>query len=209
MLRLTDLIQPKYQEAVQVVFRRQRGQLVLPLGMATVFIVVPFFFIFSLWQWRTWGIILFAGLLSIGLAIGLRALLLWDANATILTNERLIQVTQLGVLHRKVQEVGLSSVTEISYESKGLLQSLFRVGTLRIRASGATSELILEKIAAPQRAQSAIQSARAAISTKTDGNKIENVESAEPDTRQQVHALVDTATSTTLETVKALLEKRA
>ncbi len=205
MLRLTDVIQPKPDEHVQAVFRRHRGLLLPPLVLATLLIAVPFFLLFSLTRQGTGGIIAFSLLLATGIVIALRTLYAWDANALILTSKRVIRVTQNGLWNRVVQEVSLTSIHELVCESKGILETLFRVGTLRVRAAGAVGEITIARIPSPERARAHIESLRQPIA---DG-KVTHVSTEKPqDLRAEVHALVDKAQASTLETVKALLEKR-
>lgn len=205
MLRLTDVIQPKPDEHVQAVFRRHRGLLLPSLVVATLLIAIPFFLLFSLTKQGAGGIILFAVLLASGVFIALRTLYAWDANALILTSKRLIRVTQNGLWNRVVQEVSLSSIHELACESKGMAETIFRVGTLRVRAAGAVGEINISRIPSPERARTHIESLRQAISEQ----KLNDLSAAMPqDLRGQVHLLVDKAQISTLETVKALLEKR-
>lgn len=203
MLHLTDVIQPKTDEHIQAVFRRQRVGLIGSLVVATLCITVPFFFLFSLTHAGTWGVVLFASLLAIGVAVGLRALLLWDANVLILTNQRLIHVAQTGLWHRRVQEVAMTTVHEISCESKGMWETIFRVGTLRVRASGAAQELVVERLSRPERARKVIHSVMGAARSSSAVTA-----SGASDLRKVVHGLIDAAPPSSLETVKALLEKR-
>lgn len=205
MLRLTDVIQPKPDEHVQAVFRRHRGLLLPPLLFATLLIAVPFFLLFSLTRQGAGGIIAFALLLAAGIVIALRALYAWDANALILTSKRLIRVTQNGLWNRVVQEVSLTSIHELVCESKGILETLFRVGTLRVRAAGAVNEIMIPRTPAPERARAHIESLRQAVS---EGRAQAPSMEKPHDLRAEVHALVEKAQDSTLETVKALLEKR-
>lgn len=206
MLRLTDVIQPKPDEHVEAIFRRHRGLLILPLLLATLLIALPFFFLFSLARQGAGGIVLFSLLLASGIVIALRTLYAWDANALILTNKRLIRVTQNGLWNRVVQEASLASIHELVCEIKGMWQTLFRVGALKVRAAGAVAEIGISKIAFPERARARIESLR------HPSSKPENPDESAPVTptglREHVHMLVDKAQTPTLETVKALLEKR-
>jgi hypothetical protein len=205
MLRLTDVIQPKPDEHVQAVFRRHRGLLLPPLLFATLLIAIPFFLLFSLTRQGAGGIIVFAVLLAGGVVIALRTLYAWDANALILTSKRLIRVTQNGFWNRVVQEVSLTSIHELVCESKGILETLFRVGTLRVRAAGVVSEIAISRIPSPERARAHIESLRHPPSE----GKLDAASPEKPlDLRAEVHALVEKAQVSTLETVKALLEKR-
>ncbi len=200
MLHLTDVIQPKPDEHVEAVFRKHRLTLFPDLVLASLFIVTPFFWIFSLLHAGSLGAISFAVLLSVGAAIGLRALLLWDASALIITNERIIRVIQAGIWHRIVQEVSLHAIHELACESRGMFETFFRVGTLRIRAGGAAKELVVEALAAPERARVLIENLRG----RRGGSR---AAFAPPDVRGHVRALINEASPATLETIKVLLEK--
>lgn len=199
MLHLADVIQPKSNEHVEAVFRRHRLTLAPSLCAAGILIAVPFFWLFSLTRSGATGVIVFALLLAAGITIGLRSLLLWDANALIVTSERLVRVSQGGIWHRVVQEVPLHTVHELSCEAKGVFETVFHVGTLRVRSGAAAGELVVEHIAAPERARAVIERLRETpSSTRTP---------SAAGLRDEVHALINHASSSTLETVKALLEK--
>lgn len=202
MLHLADVIQPKPEEHVAAVFRRHRLTLLPSLCLAGVFIAVPFFGLFSLTRSGGVGVVAFALLLAAGVTIGLRSLLLWDANTLIVTNERLIRVSQHGIWHRTVQEVPLRSIHELVCESRGIFETLFRVGTLRVRSGGTSGGMVIKHLASPQEARTLIDDLRGAshVAASREGHA---------DLRKEVHALVDHASLSTLETVKALLNKSA
>ncbi len=212
MLRLTDVIQPKPDEHVEAVFRRHRGTLVLPLLGATLLIVIPFFFLFSLTRAGVMGVIILSLLLACGLVLALRVLYAWDANALIVTNQRLIRVTQNGLWNRVVQEASLASLHELVGETKGIWQTLFHIGTLRMRSTGAVGEMIVPNLASPEKARALIERLRSSASIPVTKSSpaidIDKAQTSPEEIRSYVHALVDKAQFSTLETVKALLEKR-
>lgn len=204
MLHLADVIQPKPDERVEAVFRRHRLFLVAPLLLASLFIALPFFFLFSLTDSGGVGIVALVCLIIAGLFLGWRTLFLWDANALILTNQRLVHVSQPGLWHRVVQEVWLVSVQELGCESRGIMETMFRIGMVRIRAAGSVQELLISRVSVPERIRASIEAAR-------DKVKLSPASSLplSSDFRTHVHALVDKASLSTLETVKALLEKHS
>lgn len=205
MLRLTDVIQPKSNERLEGVFRRHRGTLIVPLVLATLLIALPFFFLFSLTRAGMMGIVVLCLLLAGGVVIAVRSLYVWDATVLFVTGQRLIRVTQNGVWNRIVQEISLSSIYELSCESKGLWQTVFHVGTLRTRAAGAVAELVIPGLASPERARALIERLRPSLTTEAISSPATETPT---DLRAHVHTLVDRAQLSTLETVKALLEKR-
>ncbi len=198
MLHLADVIQPKLNERVEAVFRRHRLTLVLPLLLAGVLITLPWFWLFSFMRLGAWGVAILGLPIVTGLVIGLRAVLLWDANAFIITNERVVHVSQGGIFHRMVQEIALHAIYELACESRGIFETCFGIGTLRVRAGGAAKELIVGQLATPERARAAIERLRGTPPPRPQ---------VQLDVRAEVSTLVEHASATALETVKTLLEK--
>lgn len=204
MLHVNEVIQPQSGEHVQEVFRRHKIFLALPLLGATLCIALPFFFLFNLLHEGMMGAGLFILFLVIGITVALRTLFLWDVNALVVTNRRLVYISQSRLWHRSVQDISLSSIHEMSCEVQGIGQTLLGMGTLHIRASGSAQEMRIPRLAKVRQAQSLLQRNRepashdAAPSLAQDANL-----------RSEVHVLVDKASLVTLQTVKALLDKQA
>ncbi len=207
MFQLTEVIQPKPNEQVEGMFRRHRLTLFLPLLIASMGIILPFLFLFTLWHKGVVGIVIFFLVLLSSVGIAWRSLFLWDANVLLITNQRVVYVQQLGIWHRTVQEVLLSSLHELGCDVQGMAETLLRIGTLRLRASGSAQEILIPKLAAPEKARTLIQRLREQSSLL--GASSSSVLTSIGEIRQHVHALVDQALPSTLETVKALLEKKS
>lgn len=54
----------------------------------------------------------------------------------ILSNERVIQVEQVGMFKRTVSQLSLDKVQDVTVETKGMLSSFFGFGTLTIESAG-------------------------------------------------------------------------
>lgn len=157
MLRLSDVLQPKPEERVVAVVRRHGITLLPRLIIAGFWMVVPFFFLFALTKIGTFGIVIFVLCLSIGLFLALRTFLLWDSDVLLITSHRLVDVDQNGLWNRTVSETPLRSVQEIVCERKGIGEMICHMGTLRIRTSGVTPELVASKVSRPERFQQLIR----------------------------------------------------
>ena len=80
-------------------------------------------------------IILFA-LLAAGLLIGAVALRIYRGNWLFITNMRAIQMSRTSLVSNSVNMIDLTSVEDASFRQDGLLQKIFKFGTLRLATVG-------------------------------------------------------------------------
>jgi hypothetical protein len=57
----------------------------------------------------------------------------WYFSVFIITDQRFIQITQKGLFHRGVSDVGLQQIQSINYEVAGLQETLLGFGTIRMQ----------------------------------------------------------------------------
>ena len=68
----------------------------------------------------------------------------------VVTNHRILNITQSGLFHRKVSELRLYRVQDATASIGGLLHTLFNFGTIQIQTAGETSHFVFEDIPDPQ-----------------------------------------------------------
>lgn len=108
-----------------------------------------FFFLFPLFRMGNSGSsIFFIGLCIVVFAI-LRILVSWLGTCYIITNKRIIAVERAGYLKKDVYEISLSSVSELSYTSKGVFQMLFSFGTVILALTTPRGSFHLKNISSP------------------------------------------------------------
>ncbi|MFH1620654.1 MAG: PH domain-containing protein [Patescibacteria group bacterium] len=146
MFNLEDVLQMKDEERVKSITRRHILTLLPPLFLSVLLIVAPFFLLFPLFAWGVFGVILFFVSVLIGIIIAVRALLMWDSDVLIVTNFRIIDVDQKGLLARTVSEASLSSVQDVSWSRQGLIQTIFKIGTVTVQTAGATTTITAGRI---------------------------------------------------------------
>ncbi|HUC90324.1 MAG TPA: PH domain-containing protein [Patescibacteria group bacterium] len=92
----------------------------------------------------------FIGLLC-GLAVGailfLPAWIAWWFSVFIVTNQRLIQITQKGLFHRSVIDMGLSQIQMVNYQVSGLQQTMLGFGTIMMQTF--VGDLVIHEIHHP------------------------------------------------------------
>lgn len=150
MFRIEDVLLLKDDERVKTLARRHIVTLLPRLFLALLLIVLPFFFLFPLFALGPLGVALFIVLFGCGAVLAVRSLLLWDADVLIITNHRVVDVDQRGVFTRMVSEAPLGSIQDVSWMAKGFLESLFRMGTLRIQLASGTSTIEAKRISHPK-----------------------------------------------------------
>lgn len=69
----------------------------------------------------------------------------------IITNVRLIQVTQKGLWTRSVVDIGLDKIQTVSYEVRGLQETLLGFGTIVIQTY--VGELVIHDVHHPKKIQ--------------------------------------------------------
>lgn len=160
MFRLSHVLQVKEGEYPALIVRRHPVTMASSLVLAALCIVTPFFFLFSLAAWGSWGIILFACCLALGIYLALRTFLLWDGDVFVVTSTRLVEVQQRGLWHRVVREASLREVQELGHERAGFRDWMMRTGTLRVWVSGHGQPWHISRLTHPESIVNRIQELR-------------------------------------------------
>lgn len=120
------------------------------------FIILAFFLLFPLFQKGFWGVIIFFLILSLGLWIGARLLIIWYYNAFVITNQRIIDFDQKGLFDKIVSESTYDKIQDISFKKKGLIATLFNYGTIIIQTAGQNGNLEIQNVYKPEKVQAMI-----------------------------------------------------
>jgi len=67
----------------------------------------------------------------------------------IVTDQRILDITQKGFFYRTVSELDLTKVQDISVRTKGLIQTIFDFGDVEIQSAGATNKFMFTQVAHP------------------------------------------------------------
>lgn len=118
-----------------------------------ILILVDFFFMFWLLNKGWWGSLIFILVLFIAVFLGVRWYIIWHYNVFVITNKRVIDIYQKGIFSRDVSEIMLSKVLDVSYQRKGILQTIFKYGNIYLQVAGNEIKLVIAKIKNPQETQ--------------------------------------------------------
>lgn len=83
------------------------------------------------------GFGMFFGGLALGCLLGLLIFapswIGWHFSVFIVTDQRFIQITQKGLFHRSVADLGLGQIQSVNYEVAGLQETLLGFGTIKMQ----------------------------------------------------------------------------
>src|SRR3569623_356980 len=88
---------------------------------------------------------------TIGMLILLPYWISWFFSVFIVTNQRLIQITQKGLFHRSVVDMGLNQIQMVNYEVAGLQETLLGFGTIMMQTF--VGDLVIHDVHHPAKIQ--------------------------------------------------------
>jgi hypothetical protein len=98
--------------------------------------------------------VLFGGLAigaGVGLILYLPSWITWWFSVFIVTDKRLIQITQKGMFHRSVIDMGLNQIQMVNYQVAGLQETLLGFGTIMMQTF--VGDLVIHEIGHPAKIQ--------------------------------------------------------
>jgi hypothetical protein len=97
----------------------------------------------------------FFGGLAAGFVVGcvffLPAWIAWYYSVFIVTDQRLIQITQKGLFHKSVVDVGINQIQMVNYEIAGLQETLLGFGTIMMQTY--LGDLVIHDVHHPAKIQ--------------------------------------------------------
>lgn len=75
----------------------------------------------------------------------------WHFSVFIMTDQRFIQITQKGLFHRAVADLGLNQIQSVNYEVAGLQETLLGFGTIKMQTY--VGDLTIHEVSHPARIQ--------------------------------------------------------
>ena len=89
--------------------------------------------------------------LLLSMVLFLPSWIAWYYSVFIVTDQRLIQITQRGLFHRSVVDLGLNQIQMVNYEIAGLQETLLGFGTIMMQTY--VGDLVIHEIHHPARIQ--------------------------------------------------------
>lgn len=80
----------------------------------------------------------------------------WYLDVWILTEERIVDIEQMGLFGRNVAEFKLDRIQDVTVHAKGILETIFNYGDVRIQTAGEKEEFVFEQVPGPYAAKDII-----------------------------------------------------
>lgn len=97
----------------------------------------------------------FFGGLGVGIIVGLLVYfpywIAWYYSVFIVTDQRFIQITQKGLFHRSVVDIGLNQIQMVNYEIAGFQETFLGFGTIMMQTY--MGDLVIHQVHKPARIQ--------------------------------------------------------
>ncbi|MEO8637770.1 MAG: PH domain-containing protein [Candidatus Taylorbacteria bacterium] len=100
-------------------------------------LVALFFFLLALWYLILWQLLFYK-------------ITMYTLDVWIVTNHRIIDSTQHGFFDRRISELHLARVQDISVETEGMIPTFFHFGDLEVQTAGTESKFKCIKIPHPE-----------------------------------------------------------
>lgn len=94
---------------------------------------------------------------------------IWANSIYILTNQRIIEMTQNSLFHKVISELELDRIQDISTEMKGPVQTLLNFGTIHIKTASSDSGVDLTAVTDPYDVQQQIVKAHKLMKSEVSG----------------------------------------
>ncbi len=158
-MKLTEFIHQKSYERIEIVARRHPITFFPVLGLFLLITLLPvflYFFLLSLFTdtiYRTpvWQIIvLVASTYYLSVCLFFYSYFVeFYLDLWIITNDRMLDVAQISLFARRIAEVDLYQIQDITSEVKGFIPSLFDYGSVTIQTAGPVPKFILMDVPHP------------------------------------------------------------
>ncbi len=155
-----------HNENLVEMFRKSEMVLAKPVLAIFVFIYIPWYFLIKYELVADYKNILLAWT-TLVLIFGIHRYLLWLLNVCLLTSQRFVMVEYKSLFKKKVVEIHLDKISNISYSTSGIFSSLFGFGDLHVQFSGSSEMIIAKNISQPSKVKDKIWKAAKAATHKS------------------------------------------
>lgn len=112
--------------------------------------LLPYSYFFD----KSWALYVLIGGVVLGLLSMFYSWINWFFSLVIITNQRLVQITQEGLFSKTVVDIGLEKILSVNYQVAGVQQTLLSFGTIIVQTY--VGDLVLDNMYRPARVQEKI-----------------------------------------------------
>ncbi len=159
-MNIENKIKLKENEKIISVIRRYALTFFWGWVFSFVLVVVPFFFMFWLFQHGWWGQALFFVPLVLGFLLLTRTVFVWKRNVFIITTHKIIDFDQRGFFEKIVSNIPYDQMEDVMGKISGVFGTVFRYGDVTIQSGNGKVQVVVDKIKQPTYLQEEIMELR-------------------------------------------------
>lgn len=119
------------------------------------------------------GVLLLAFIVAVfGLIFLVLATKIYNANQLMITDKNVTQVLQVGLFRRKVSELTMNKIEDVTADQRGIFPTLFNYGTLTVETAGEQNNFIFKYCPNPNAYAKALQDCRSAYHERHFGGQL-------------------------------------
>lgn len=140
----------KKEKLIRIARRHPITFLITVIKAITIFLIIGMggYEILKIYQGDFKGLALMLGLLLAGLYLSVKWIT-WSTTVLIITDQRIIDIDKKSLVNKVVTQAEYQNIQEVLYEIKGIIATLFKVGSVFIKTSEGT--IALEGVYKPEK----------------------------------------------------------
>ena len=159
-MSIENKIRLKPDEEILSIIRRYGLTYFWSWILIIILLIVPFFFMFWLFNQAMWGTIIFFVLIFFALFFLFRTVFLWRNNVLIITTHRIIDYDQKGFFEKIISDVPYDQVEDVSGRIRGVFGTVFRYGNVNIQTGRGKVRIVIDRVKQPVFVQQEINEIR-------------------------------------------------
>lgn len=129
-----EVIHLSKDEAIVGTFRSHAIVAILSIAPFACILIILCLFVFPLLSLGIKGVAFFFLLAILDILFIITLLSQWIGTLLIVTNRRIIKINRRSMISKFVHEYQLETITEISYDCKGIIRTVFTLGDINVTA---------------------------------------------------------------------------
>jgi membrane protein YdbS with pleckstrin-like domain len=167
-MRLEKLIQLQPNEEILEIVREDLVPHAPKILIFILWLLAPFFLLYPLLQLGWIGFVVFSLFLVSAGWFGWRTFHRWSHTMFVITDQRIVDLDQRGFFQRVVTEIPLERIDQVTYEIRGVLPTVLRLGAIIVTTAGQAADLEFRRVRQPARVSALINELRRVIAEETD-----------------------------------------
>lgn len=136
------------------------------LGLAIISFFLPSVFSSSATVYALWSFFALAAAVVLLIMLGLSTYV-YNQSVLTVTDKNVVQVLQKSIYERKVSQISLANIEDVTSEQRGIFSNWFNFGTIKIETAGEQANFIFPLCPHPNRIARIILDAKDDFITKT------------------------------------------